>query len=257
MRRVVITGIGLVTPLAGNREASWKRLIEGKSGAQRIDLFDPSDLPCQVACQVPWVGGRGGGEGDEHAFDPDKTASAKERRRLDEFILYGMAAADEAVADSGWEADTDEKQHRTGVMIGSGIGGLTSIYETSLTLHEQGPRKVSPFFVPSALINLASGQVSIRHGFKGPNHSVVTACATGAHAIGDSARLVQYGDADVMIAGGAEAVINKLGIAGFCAARAMSTNFNDTPTKASRPYDSDRGWFHHGRGRWRLRARRA
>lgn len=248
LRRVVITGIGLVTPLAGNREASWSRLIEGKSGAQRIDLFDPSDLPCQVAAQVPWVSGRGGGEGDDQAFDPDKTASAKERRRMDEFILYGIAAADEAVADSGWEPKTDEDRHRTGVMIGSGIGGLTSIYDTAITLHEKGPRKVSPFFVPSSLINLASGQVSIKHGFKGPNHSVVTACATGAHAIGDSARLIKYGDADVMIAGGAEAVINRLGIAGFCAAKAMSTKFNDTPLKASRPYDKDRDGFVMGAG---------
>lgn len=248
MRRVVITGIGLVTPLAGNREASWSRLIDGKSGAQRIDLFDPSDLACQVAAQVPWTTGRGGGEGDPEAFDADKTASAKERRRMDEFILYGIAAADEAVADSGWEPKTDEEKHRTGVMIGSGIGGLTTIYETSVTLLEKGPRKVSPFFVPSALINLASGQVSIKHGFKGPNHSVVTACATGAHAIGDSARLIKYGDADVMVAGGAEAVINRIGIAGFCAAKAMSTKFNESPQKASRPYDVDRDGFIMGAG---------
>lgn len=248
MRRVVITGIGLVTPLAGNREASWSRLIEGKSGAARIDLFDPSDMPCQVAAQVPWVTGRGGGEGDPEAFDPDKSTTAKERRRMDEFILYGIAAADEAVADSGWEPKTDEERERTGVLIGSGIGGLSSIYETSVTLLQKGPRKVSPFFVPSALINLASGHVSIKNGFKGPNHSVVTACATGAHAIGDSARLIKYGDADVMICGGAEAVINRIGIAGFCAAKAMSTKFNETPLKASRPYDKDRDGFIMGAG---------
>lgn len=248
MRRVVITGIGLVTPLAGNREASWARLIEGRSGAGPIDAFDASDLPCQIAFQVPWTSGRGGGEGDSDAFNPDDAASAKERRRIDEFILYAFKAADEAIEDSGWKAETDEDQHRTGVMIGSGIGGLNSIYDTSVTLYENGPRKVSPFFIPSALINLASGQVSIRHGFKGPNHSVVTACATGAHAIGDSARLIQHGDADVMVAGGSEAVIGKIGIAGFCAAKAMSTSFNDTPEKASRPYDKDRDGFVMGEG---------
>ncbi|MEO1100304.1 MAG: beta-ketoacyl-ACP synthase II [Pseudomonadota bacterium] len=248
MRRVVITGIGLVTPLAGNREASWSRLIEGRSGAGPIDAFDASDLPCQIAFQVPWIDGRGGGEGDAEAFDPDTAASAKERRRIDEFILYAFKAADEAIEDSGWKPETDDQKYRTGVMIGSGIGGLNSIYETSITLYEKGPRKVSPFFIPSALINLASGQVSIRHGYKGPNHSVVTACATGAHAIGDSARLIQHGDADVMIAGGSEAVIGKIGIAGFCAAKAMSTGFNDTPEKASRPYDKDRDGFVMGEG---------
>ncbi|MEE9381469.1 MAG: beta-ketoacyl-ACP synthase II [Hyphomonadaceae bacterium] len=248
MRRVVVTGIGLVTPLAGNREASWARLIEGKSGAGRTDLFETDDLPCQISFQVPWTSGRGGGEGDEHAFDPDAAASAKERRRIDEFILYALAAADEAVADSGWTPETEEDRYRTGVMIGSGIGGLESIYKTAIILHEKGPRKVSPFFIPSALINLASGQVSIRHGFKGPNHAVVTACATGAHAIGDSARLIKYGDADVMIAGGSEAVIGRIGIAGFCAAKAMSTGFNDEPLKASRPYDKDRDGFIMGEG---------
>jgi len=241
--------MGLVTPLAGNREATWQRLINGQSGAGPIDVFDASDVPCKIAFQVPWKEGRGGGSEDDPAsFDPEAAASKKERRRIDEFILYALAAADEAVADSGWEPKSDEDQHRTGVLIGSGIGGLTSIYETAITLHEHGPRKVSPFFIPSALINLASGQVSIRHGFKGPNHSVVTACATGAHAIGDSARLIQAGDADVMVAGGAEAVINKIGIAGFCAAKAMSTNFNDTPEKASRPYDADRDGFVMGEG---------
>jgi len=248
MRRVVVTGIGLVTPLANGREATWERLLEGRSGAGTIDTFDPANVPCKIAFQVPWVSGRGGGEGDTHAFDPDATASAKERRRIDEFILYALAAAEEAVADSGWVPETDHDQERTGVMIGSGIGGLQSIYNTSVTLHEQGPRKVSPFFIPSSLINLASGQVSIKHGFKGPNHSVVTACATGAHAIGDSSRLIQAGDADVMVAGGSEAVICELGIAGFCSAKAMSTGFNDTPEKASRPYDKDRDGFVMGEG---------
>lgn len=247
-RRVVITGIGIVSPLANGREATWERLIAGKSGAGRIDVFDASDMPCKIACQVPYVSGRGGGTDDPHAFDPDKVLSAKEQRRIDEFILYGIAAADEALEDSGWKPETEEQKERSGVMIGSGIGGLESIYDTAITLHEHGPRKVSPFFIPSALINLASGQVSIRHGLKGPNHAVVTACATGAHAIGDSARLIQFGDADVMLAGGAEAVIGRIGIAGFCAAKAMSTNFNDTPEKASRPYDKDRDGFVMGEG---------
>ena len=247
-RRVVITGIGIVSPLANGREATWERLIAGKSGAGKIDVFDASDMPCKIAFQVPWASGRGGGEGDPHAFDPDKVLSAKEQRRIDEFILYGIAAADEALEDAGWKPETEEEKERSGVMIGSGIGGLESIYDTAITLHEHGPRKVSPFFIPSALINLASGQVSIRHGLKGPNHAVVTACATGAHAIGDSARLIQYGDADVMVAGGAEAVIGRIGIAGFCAAKAMSTNFNDTPEKASRPYDKDRDGFVMGDG---------
>ncbi|MBA4226466.1 MAG: beta-ketoacyl-[acyl-carrier-protein] synthase II [Hyphomonas sp.] len=247
-RRVVITGIGIVSPLANGREATWERLIAGKSGAGKIDAFDASDMPCKIAFQVPWASGRGGGAGDPHAFDPDKVLSAKEQRRIDEFILYGIAAADEALEDSGWKPETEEEKERSGVMIGSGIGGLESIYDTAITLHEHGPRKVSPFFIPSALINLASGQVSIRHGLKGPNHSVVTACATGAHAIGDSARLIKYGDADVMLAGGAEAVIGRIGIAGFCAAKAMSTNFNETPEKASRPYDKDRDGFVMGEG---------
>jgi 3-oxoacyl-[acyl-carrier-protein] synthase II len=247
-RRVVITGIGIVSPLANGREATWERLIAGQSGAGKIDVFDASDMPCKIAFQVPYVSGRGGGAGDAHAFDPDKVLTAKEQRRIDEFILYAIAAADEAVEDSGWKPESEDEKERTGVMIGSGIGGLESIYQTAITLHEQGPRKVSPFFIPASLINLASGQVSIRHGLKGPNHSVVTACATGAHAIGDSARLIKYGDADVMLAGGAEAVIGRIGIAGFCAAKAMSTNFNDTPEKASRPYDKDRDGFVMGEG---------
>ena len=231
------------------REATWERLLAGKSGAGPIDLFDPKDVPCKIACQVPWADGRGGGSADDpHVFDPDKYASAKERRRIDEFILYALAAAADAVEDSGWVPETEEQKERSGVMIGSGIGGLKSIYDTSIILHEQGARRVSPFFIPSALINLASGQVSIKYGFKGPNHAVVTACATGAHAIGDSARLIKYGDADVMIAGGAEAVICEIGIAGFNACKALSTNFNDTPEKASRPYDKDRDGFVMGEG---------
>lgn len=249
MRRVVITGIGLVSPLAASREATWERLLAGESGAGPIDSFDSANVPCKIACQVPYTSGRGGGSAeDPHAFDPDAVLSAKERRRIDEFILYAIAASDEAVADAGWHPETEEDQERTGVLIGSGIGGLQSIYDTSVTLYTQGARRVSPFFVPSSLINLASGQVSIRHGYKGPNHSVVTACATGAHAIGDSARLIEYGDADVMLAGGAEAVICEIGIAGFCAAKAMSTNFNDEPKKASRPYDLDRDGFVMGEG---------
>ena len=193
-RRVVITGIGIVSPLAATREATWERLIAGKSGAGRIDTFDPEDMPCKIAFQVPWVTGRGGGEGDPEAFDSEKFVSKKEMRRIDEFILYALAAAEEAVEDANWRPEDEEEKERTGVLIGSGIGGLESIYETAITLHEHGPRKVSPFFIPSALINLASGQVSIKYGFKGPNHSVVTACATGAHAIGDSSRLIKYGD---------------------------------------------------------------
>lgn len=249
MRRVVITGIGLTTPLAHGREASWSRLIEGKSGVGRIDTFETDDLACQIAGQVPWKSGRGGGSEDDPAsFDPDKVMSAKERRRIDEFILYGMAAADEAVADSGWVPETDDEKFRSGVLIGSGIGGLSSIADTSIVLHEKGPRKISPFFIPGALINLVSGQVSIKYGFKGPNHAVVTACATGAHAIGDSARLIKDGDADVMIAGGAEAAVCRIGIAGFVACRAMSTSYNDAPETASRPYDEGRDGFVMGEG---------
>ncbi|MBB36973.1 MAG: beta-ketoacyl-[acyl-carrier-protein] synthase II [Hirschia sp.] len=249
MRRVVITGMGLVSPLANGREATWSRLIEGRSGAGRIDTFDASDLACQVACQVPWKTGRGGGsEDDPHAFDPDAVMSAKERRRIDEFILYGVAAADEAMADSGWVPETEEDKYRTGVLIGSGIGGLNSIANTAVVLHEQGPRKVSPFFIPGALINLVSGQVSIKYGLKGPNHSVVTACATGAHAIGDSMRLIQHGDADVMVAGGTEAAVCRIGVAGFVACRAMSTSYNDAPETASRPYDAGRDGFVMGEG---------
>ena len=249
MRRVVITGIGLVTPLGVGADFVWDALVSGKSGAGPITAFDPSDLPVRYACEVPRVDGRGGGGPDvPGAFDPDKAMSAKERRRVDDFILYAMAAADEAVADSGWAPDTDEARERTGVMIGSGIGGLSTIADTALQLERDGPRKISPFFVPSALINLTSGQVSIRYGFKGPNHSVVTACATGAHAIGDAARLIKYGDADVMVAGGAEAAVCRIGLAGFAAARALSSGFNDDPVSASRPYDSGRDGFVLGEG---------
>ncbi len=248
MRRVVITGVGLVTPLAAGREASWSRLVDGRSGANRIEHFKVDDLPARIACLVPRVDGRGGGVGDSNAFDPDKAMSAKEQRRVDDFILYAMGAADEAMADSGLTLETEEQRIRAGVMIGAGIGGLDAIERTALQLERDGPRKISPFFIPSALINLASGQVSIRYGLKGPNHAVVTACATGAHAIGDAARLIQWNDADVMVAGGAEAAVCRLGMAGFAAARALSTGFNDTPEKASRPYDKDRDGFVMGEG---------
>ena len=249
IRRVVVTGLGLVTPLGWGVEQTWKNLLAGRSGAGRITAFDPTEYACQVACEVPRIDGRGGGSPDmPGAFDPDQVMSPKDQRRVDDFILYAMAAADEAVRDSGWSPDDEEGRCRTGVNIGSGIGGLSTIADTAIELHEKGPRRVSPFFIPSALINLASGQVSIRHHFKGPNHSVVTACATGAHAVGDAMRLIQHGDADVMIAGGAEAAICKIGIAGFIACRAMSTHFNDAPTRASRPYDRDRDGFVMGEG---------
>jgi 3-oxoacyl-[acyl-carrier-protein] synthase II len=249
MRRVVVTGMGMVTPLAWGAERTWAALIAGKSGAGRISAFDVTDYACQVACEVPRVDGRGGGGPDAPgSFDPDQVMSPREQRRVDDFILYAMAAADEAVKDAGWTPEDETERKRTGVMIGSGIGGLATIAETAIELHQKGPRRVSPFFIPSALINLASGQVSIRYGFKGPNHAVVTACATGAHAVGDAARLIQYGDADVMLAGGAEASVCPIGIAGFIACRAMSTNFNDTPERASRPYDKDRDGFVMGEG---------
>ncbi len=249
MRRVVVTGLGLVTPLGWGVDQTWKNLIAGQSGAGRITAFDPTDYACQVACEVPRIDGRGGGApGIPGVFDPDQVMSPKDQRRVDDFILYAMAAADEAVRDSGWSPEDEESRCRTGVNIGSGIGGLSTIADTAIELHEKGPRRVSPFFIPSALINLASGQVSIRHRFKGPNHSVVTACATGAHAVGDAMRLIQHGDADVMISGGAEAAICKIGIAGFIACRAMSTHFNDAPTRASRPYDRDRDGFVMGEG---------
>ncbi|HEY1415081.1 MAG TPA: beta-ketoacyl-ACP synthase II [Caulobacteraceae bacterium] len=249
MRRVVVTGLGLVTPLGWGVETSWRALIEGKSGAGRITAFDPADYACKVACEVPRVDGRGGGGADiPGSFDPDQVVSTKEQRRIDDFILYAIAAADEAVRDSGWAPTEESDRERTGVNIGSGIGGLSTIADTAVELHERGPRRVSPFFIPSALINLASGQVSIRHGFKGPNHSVVTACATGAHAVGDAMRFIKNGDADVMVAGGAEAAVCPIGIAGFIACRAMSTKFNDEPQRASRPYDVERDGFVMGEG---------
>ena len=249
MRRVVITGIGLLTPLGWGAELSWRAILAGRSGANRITAFDPTDYACQIACEVPRVDGRGGGGPDvEGSFDPDKVLAPKERRRVDDFILYAIAAADEAVRDAGWTAPGEAEGERTGVILGSGIGGLNTIAETTLELEAKGPRRVSPFFIPSALINLASGHVSIRYGYKGPNHAVVTACATGAHAIGDAVRLIKYGDADVMVAGGAEAAVCKLGIAGFIACRALSTNFNDAPHKGSRPYDKDRDGFVMGEG---------
>ena len=242
MRRVVVTGLGLVTPLACGVEETWSRLLGGQSGASLITKFKTDDLPTKIACQVPR------GDGSDGTFNPDQWVDAKEQRRMDDFIIYGLAAAKQAVRDAGWEAKTDEDKNRTGVLIGSGIGGLTGIEEASILVHERGPRRLSPFFIPGRLINLVSGYVSIEHGFKGPNHSVVTACATGAHAIGDAARLIAFDDADVMVAGGAESAVCRIGIAGFNACRALSTGFNDTPTKASRPYDKDRDGFVMGEG---------
>jgi 3-oxoacyl-[acyl-carrier-protein] synthase II len=242
MRRVVVTGLGLITPLACGVEETWAALLAGKSGARAITSFKVDDLATKIACQVPR------GDGTDGTFNPDQWVDAKEQRRMDDFIIYGLTAAKQAVRDSGWEPRTEEERCRTGVLIGSGIGGLTGIEQASILLHEKGPRRLSPFFIPGRLINLVSGYVSIEHGYKGPNHSVVTACATGAHAIGDAARLIAFDDADVMVAGGAESAICRLGIAGFNACRALSTGFNDTPTKASRPYDKDRDGFVMGEG---------
>jgi 3-oxoacyl-[acyl-carrier-protein] synthase II len=242
MRRVVVTGLGLVTPLGCGVEATWKRLVAGESGARRITEFEVDDLSCQIASFVPR------GDGSSGTFNADEWMEPKDQRRVDDFIVYAMSAATQALRDSGFEAKTREQQERTGVLIGSGIGGLNGIAETSLLLKEKGPRKVSPFFIPGRLINLASGYVSIRHGLKGPNHAVVTACSTGAHAIGDASRLIAIGDADVMLAGGAESPICRIAMAGFAACRALSTGFNDRPTKASRPYDKDRDGFVMGEG---------
>ncbi len=242
MRRVVVTGLGLVTPLADGVEASWSRILAGQSGAGPITGFDASNLVTQYACEVPL------GDGSDGTFHADTYMEPKEQRKVDTFILFGMAAAQQAVEDSGWMPTEREDQERTGVLIGSGIGGLNSIANTAIMMKEKGPRRVSPFFVPGALINLISGQVSIRYGFKGPNHSVVTACSTGAHAIGDASRLIMHGDADVMVAGGAEAAICEIGIAGFNACKALSTKRGDDPTKASRPYDADRDGFVMGEG---------
>jgi 3-oxoacyl-[acyl-carrier-protein] synthase II len=242
MRRVVVTGLGMVTPLACGVEPSWQRLIKGESGARRIESFDVSDLAAKIACQVPRGDGANGG------FNPDQWMEPKEQRKVDDFIIFAMSAATQALNDAGWKPSSYEDQIKTGVMIGSGIGGLTGIAETAILLKERGPRRVSPFFIPGRLINLASGYVSIAHGLKGPNHAVVTACSTGAHAIGDAGRLIALGDADVMVAGGTESPISRIGMAGFVACRALSTSFNDTPERASRPYDRDRDGFVMGEG---------
>ena len=242
LRRVVVTGLGLVTPLGCGVEPTWNNILAGKSGAKRIDDFEVDDIACQIAHRIPL------GDYADGKYNPDEWMEAKEQRKVDPFIVYAMAAATQAIQDAGVEPKTPEEQERTGVLIGSGIGGVGGIYDASVTLHEKGPRRISPFFIPGRLINLASGQVSIRFGLKGPNHSVVTACSTGAHAIGDAARLIALGDADVMVAGGAESCVNRLSLAGFSAARAMSTGFNDNPVAASRPYDKDRDGFVMGEG---------
>lgn len=242
MRRVVVTGLGLVTPLASGVEETWSRILAGQSGAGTITRFDTEGFTTNYACEVPR------GDGTNGTFNPDDWMEPKEQRKVDEFILYGMAAAVQAVEDSGWKPEDDEGRWRTGCLMGSGIGGLQSIAETSLVLDGRGPRRVSPFFVPGALINLISGQVSIRYGFKGPNHAVVTACSTGAHAIGDAARLIALDDADVMVAGGAENPICPIGIAGFNSCKALSTKRADDPEKASRPWDADSDGFVMGEG---------
>jgi 3-oxoacyl-[acyl-carrier-protein] synthase II len=242
MRRVVVTGLGMVSPLGCGVEPSWKRILNSESGARKIESFDVSDLPSKIACIVPR------GDGSNATFNPDQWMEPKDQRKVDDFIIFAMAAARQALDDANWHPATEEDRCASGTMIGSGIGGLTGIAETAVILKERGPRKVSPFFIPGRLINLASGYVSIAHGLKGPNHAVVTACSTGAHAIGDASRLISFGDADVMVAGGTESPISRIGMAGFCAARALSTGFNDTPEKASRPYDKDRDGFVMGEG---------
>jgi 3-oxoacyl-[acyl-carrier-protein] synthase II len=242
MRRVVVTGMGMVTPLACGVEATWARLIAGDSGARRVDRFEVSDLSCKIAGMIPY------GDGGNGSYNPDQWMEPKEQRKVDKFIVYAMCAARQALEHAGWKPATPEQQAATGVMIGSGIGGIEGIAETAIVLHERGPRRVSPFFIPGRIINLASGYVSIEHGLKGPNHAVVTACSTGAHAIGDAGRLIALGDADVMVAGGTESPVNRISMAGFAAVRALSTGFNDTPEKASRPYDRDRDGFVMGEG---------
>ena len=242
MRRVVVTGLGIVSPVGCGVDAAWRNLLAGQNGARRIEEFDVSDLSCQIANFVPR------GPTADGKFNADDWMEPKEQRKVDDYIIFAVAAADQAIADSGFKADTIEKQETTGVLIGSGIGGLSGIADTSILLKEKGPRRVSPFFIPGRLINLAAGQVSIKHGLKGPNHAVVTACATGTHAIGDAARLVALGDAEVMVAGGTESPICRIGMAGFIACRALSTGYNDTPAKASRPYDKDRDGFVMGEG---------
>jgi 3-oxoacyl-[acyl-carrier-protein] synthase II len=240
-RRVVITGIGAVTPLAANAEKTWEKIKNSESGIGNITLFDTTDSPCKVAAEVKFGT-------DQDYFNLDNYVEVKEQKKMDRFIQLGIAAADQAILDSGWVAETEEQKYRTGIIIGSGIGGLYSIEKTSLLINEKGIKKISPFFIPSSLINLVSGQVSIKYGFMGPNHAIVTACATGAHAVGDAARMIQFGDVDVMIAGGSEATICPTGIGGFAAMRALSTNFNDNPTQASRPWDKDRDGFVMGEG---------
>jgi 3-oxoacyl-[acyl-carrier-protein] synthase II len=242
MRRIVVTGLGMVTPLGCGVDATWARILGSQSGARKIETFDVSDLPSQIACVVPR------GDGSDGTFNADQWMEPKDQRKVDDFIIFAMCAAGQALNDAGWHPETEEDKCATGTLIGSGIGGLSGIADTALLLKERGPRKVSPFFIPGRLINLASGYVSIKHGLKGPNHSVVTACSTGAHAIGDASRLIALGDADVMVAGGSESSICRIGMAGFCAARALSTGFNETPHKASRPYDKDRDGFVMGEG---------
>ena len=242
MRRVVVTGLGLVTPLASGTQQTWQRLLAGQSGISAIEKFDVSDIPCKIAGQVPR------GDGSNGSFNPDQWMEPKEQRKVDDFIIFAMAAATQALDDAGWHPSEYDDQITSGVLIGSGIGGVEGIAETALTLRDRGPRRVSPFFIPGRLINLASGYVSIAHSLKGPNHAVVTACSTGAHAIGDAGRLIALGDADVMLAGGTESPINRISLAGFAACRALSTGFNDTPQRASRPYDRDRDGFVMGEG---------
>ncbi len=242
MRRVVVTGLGMVTPLGCGVEPTWERLLACQSGAARVTDFPVDDLASQIACQVPR------GPRSEGKFDPDEWLEPKEQRKVDDFIIYSIAAADQALDDAGWHPETYEDQCATGTLIGSGIGGIGGIYDASITLRDRGPRRISPFFIPGRLINLAAGHVSIRHHLKGPNHAVVTACSTGAHAIGDASRLIALGDADVMVAGGAESPVNRLSLAGFAACRALSTGFNDRPEQASRPYDRDRDGFVIGEG---------
>ncbi|MCL2713734.1 MAG: beta-ketoacyl-ACP synthase II [Alphaproteobacteria bacterium] len=242
MRRVVVTGLGMVSPLGCGVEATWTRMLNSESGIRRVESFDVSDLPCQIAGVVER------GDGSASTFNPDQWMKRKDQTKVDVFIIFALAAAGQALDDAGWHPESEADKCATGVIIGSGIGGLSGVADTAIVLKERGPRKVSPFFIPGRLINLASGYVSIEHGLKGPNHAVVTACSTGAHAIGDGARLIALGDADVMVAGGSESPISRIGIAGFCAARALSTGFNDTPEKASRPYDINRDGFVMGEG---------
>jgi 3-oxoacyl-[acyl-carrier-protein] synthase II len=242
MRRVVVTGLGMVSPMGGDVETSWSNLIAGKSGAVKIERFETADLAARIAGLIPH------GDGSNGTYNPDQWMEPKEQRKVDDFIVFAMAAATQALDHAGWHPSTPNDQNTTGVLIGSGIGGLQGIEDAALTLHERGPRRISPFFIPGRLINLAGGQVSIRHGLKGPNHAVVTACSTGAHAIGDAARLIGFGDADVMVAGGTESPVGRLALAGFAACRALSTGFNDEPARASRPYDRDRDGFVMGEG---------